>query len=218
MREKETLVIEFQNICYSYGEEEILQDISFSINKGECVGLTGPSGCGKSTLASIAAGYLIPTSGKVLIDGCDVTGKPGRDIFPVNQESDLFVWQTVEKHIASVMQKKDLVKIRGIVALVKLTGYEHYYPRELSVGMKKRLALARAIAINPKLLILDESFASLDSDLKTTLYLELKEIWEVIRTTILLITHDSKDVKHLAHREILLTKKKPTCIWKIKTL
>lgn len=205
-------MIVFERISHSYGDggsAPALQDVSFRVSKGECVGLTGPSGCGKSTLAHIGAGFIRPTSGRVLVDGEDLTGRPGRSLFLIHQETDLFPWQRVRTQVSFAMQDKDPRRAARLIALVKLNGFEDYYPNQLSGGMKKRLALARALAVNPKLLILDESFSSLDSNLKTELYDDLRTVWQETNTTILLITHDSQDLHGLAHREIRLTSSKP---------
>ena len=208
-------VITFEHISHRYPGKtsgRILENISFTIHKGECVGLTGPSGCGKSTLAHIGAGYIRPDQGKVIVDSHDLTHKPNRDVFLIHQEPDLFPWQRVKKQITFAMKNPDPQKVAELISLVKLTGFENYFPNQLSGGMKKRLALARALAVNPKLLILDESFSSLDSNLKLELYKDLKQIWQQTNTTILLITHDSRDLENLANREIKLTTSKPTRI------
>lgn len=218
VKEMEGQVIEFQHIFHQYPgrvAEPVLNDISFEILPGECLGLTGPSGCGKSTLAHIGAGYIRPNQGKVLADGRDITGKPGRDVFLIHQEADLFPWQKVHRQIGFAMKTADSRRVSELTALVKLTGYENLYPNQLSGGMKKRLALARALAVNPKLLILDESFSSLDSNLKIELYEDLRQIWQKTGTTILLITHDSRDLENLAHREIKLSTQKPSKIAQI---
>ncbi len=214
-------MFEFQNISHKYNDSDsglILEDISFKINKGDCVGLTGPSGCGKSTLGQIGAGFVTPNSGTVLVDGKNLTSKPGRQVSLIHQEADLFPWLKVEKQVLFSQKKPDKEKAKALIHLVKLTGFENYYPSQLSGGMKKRLALARVLAINPKLLILDESFSSLDSNLKFDLYRDLQVIWKKTKTTILLITHDSKDLANLAHREIKLSASKPTKIVKIVDL
>lgn len=216
--ERRPQVITFEHISHRYQGRNgslILDDVSFTINSGECVGLTGPSGCGKSTLAHIGAGYIRPEHGRVLVDGHDLTNKPGRDVFLIHQETDLFPWQTVTRQIMFALKMPDPAKVAELIALVQLTGSENLYPRQLSGGMKKRLALARALAVNPRLLILDESFSSLDSNLKMELYRDLRQIWQKTRTTILLITHDSRDLENLAHREIRLTASKPTRIERI---
>ncbi len=208
-------MIEFQDICHRFTQEkngDVLRNISMTIHQGECVGLTGPSGCGKSVLANIAAGHIVPSSGRIVVDGTDLTGLPSRKVLLIHQESDLFPWLKVKKQISFVMHNKNSKTIDELLALVGLKSYSGYYPIELSGGMKKRLALARALAVNPKLLILDETFSSLDSKLKRVLHRELKQIWETTKTTILMITHDSKDLENLAQREIRLSPQKPTCI------
>lgn len=213
-------MIVFESIGHKYVRDInfVVKDISFSIKKGECVGLTGRSGCGKSTVGSIAAGYIKPTEGRIIVNGKNLTGSPSRDVFLIHQEIDLFPWQRVEKQILFALKQKDSRRVKELVELVKLQGFERYYPKELSGGMKKRLAIARALAINPKLLILDESFSSLDSNLKEGLYKDLKRIWEITKTTILLITHDSKDLENLAQKEVKLTGNKPTRILEIKKI
>jgi len=211
-------MIEFCNLSHRYDEKGgyVIKDISFIVEKGSFVGLTGPSGSGKSTLASIAAGHILPSSGKVIVDGKNLTGRPSKEIFLVHQSTDLFPWQTVEKQILFALGKKDFQKVDNLIKLVRLSGYENYYPNQLSGGMQKRLSLARALAVNPKLLILDESFNSLDSKLKIELFQELKKIWGIIMTTILLITHDSEDLEYLVQKEIKLTSQKPSQILELK--
>ena len=208
-------MIQFQKISHHYPGKPgdiILEDISFAIDKGECVGLTGPSGCGKSTLAHIGAGHIRPASGKVLVNGIDLTCKPNRKVFMIHQEPDLFPWQKVAMQVAFAMTEPDDHKVVELLALVKLDGFENFYPSQLSGGMKKRLALARALAVDPELLILDESFSSLDSNLKNELYEDLRLVWQKTGTTILLVTHHSSDLANLAHREIRLSASKPTRI------
>jgi ABC-type nitrate/sulfonate/bicarbonate transport system ATPase subunit len=211
-------VITLEGISHRYRGEGgglILDDVSFSIDRGECVGLTGPSGCGKSTLAHIGAGYIRPERGRVLIDGQDFTHRPSRNVFLLHQENDLFPWQNVTRQIMFALERPDPARAAELIALVKLTGSENLHPGQLSGGMKKRLALARGLAVNPRLLILDESFSSLDASLKLELYTDLRQIWRTTRTTILLITHDSGDLENLATREIRLTARKPTRIERI---
>jgi len=195
-------MIQFRDISYTYPSSPIptFENISFHIERGECVGLLGPSGSGKSTLASVAAGFIFPTTGQIIIDGSIATGKPSRKIILLNQENDLFPWQTVWKHIEFATQEKNSFRVQKLIDLVQLQGSEHKYPYQLSGGMKKRLSLARALAVNPAILILDEAFSSLDNELKSVLYADLKKIWKEIGTTILLITHDREDVNHFAQR------------------
>ncbi len=213
-------MFELKSISHSFNgnpTQLILDDISFGIQQGECVGLTGPSGCGKSTLAQIGAGFITPTHGKVLVNGRDLTSTPSRNVALIHQEADLFPWLKVEKQVLFAQKIKDRDRAKELISLVSLTGSESLYPSQLSGGMKKRLALARVLAINPKLLILDESFSSLDANLKRDLYADLRRIWRRTKTTILLITHDSKDLQNLAHREIQLSDSQPTRIVHINT-
>ncbi|MEA3464198.1 MAG: ABC transporter ATP-binding protein [Patescibacteria group bacterium] len=196
-------MIKLQNIRHSYNNDNfIIKNFSLNIGKSESIGLTGPSGCGKSTLAHIISGYITPSSGKVLIKGMDFTGQPSRNIFLISQESDLFPWQKVKKQIEFALKEKSARRIDEILALVKLEKYKNYYPAQLSGGMKKRLSLARALAVNPKLLILDEAFVSLDSELKNNLYCELREIWQTTKTAILVITHDIIDLENLVEKRL----------------
>jgi len=196
-------MIELQNISHSYDNDNfIIKNFSLNIKKGESIGLTGPSGCGKSSLAHIISGYITPSSGSVLINGKDYTGQPSRNVFLISQESDLFPWQKVGKQIEFAFKKKDARRVDEILTLVKLKRYKNYYPAQLSGGMKKRLSLARALAVNPKLLILDEAFSSLDNDLRNNFYRELKRIWQTTKTTILVITHDSIDLENLVEKKL----------------
>ncbi len=201
--------VEIKNLSFAFRPTQpVLDDLSFAISKGECLGIQGPSGCGKSTLAQIIAGHLRPQSGEILLDGKNVTGKPRRSIFLVHQDSDLFPWLTVEKQIAIGLESYDQGKVRELVHLTKLSGYESYYPSQLSGGMKKRLSVARALAVNPKLIIFDESFNSLDFELRSEIFVELRQIWKATNTTILLISHDPRDIAAMAQREIHLQRRR----------
>jgi ABC-type nitrate/sulfonate/bicarbonate transport system ATPase subunit len=191
------------SVSFSFpGRPPLFEDISFAIEKGQCLGISGPSGCGKSTLAQIVAGHLRAQKGRVVIDGREIV-KPCRDVFLVHQDSDLFPWLTVEKQIA--FAGRDPARW---IKLTKLSGFEKFYPHQLSGGMKKRLSIARALAVNPKLLIFDESFNSLDFELRMELFKDLKEIWRDTHTTILLISHDPRDLEHMAQKELRLEKRR----------
>jgi len=195
--------ITIQDISFSYDKEyPLLQKINMNISKGECIGLSGGSGSGKSTLAQIIAGHLSPEKGSVYIDGFNRTSLPSRDVFLINQEDDLFPWLTVKKQIALALPSKDDNKVNELIHLTKLERYKDYYPSQLSGGMKKRLSIARALALDPKLLIFDESFSSLDFQLRKGLFNELKVIWKEMEKTIILISHDPRDFVEVTQREI----------------
>lgn len=201
--------VEVKNISFAFVPgEPVLENVSFEIKPGECLGIQGPSGCGKSTLAQIIAGHLKPQSGEILLDGRSVTAKPQRSLFLVHQDSDLFPWLNVERQIAFGMKTSNPAKVAELIRLTKLTGFEKYYPNQLSGGMKKRLSIARALAVNPQLIIFDESFNSLDFELRTEIFRDLKEIWKSTKTTILLISHDPRDIQEIAQREIHLKKRR----------
>lgn len=182
----------------------IARDFSFHMSRGECVGLTGASGRGKSTVAQIIAGHIRPQSGSIHVDGDDVTGRPQRSVFLIHQEDDLFPWLTVEHQVALGLQTQDANAIKRLLELTKLEKFRKFYPHELSGGMKKRLSLARALAVKPKLLILDESFSALDFQLRAELLRELKQLWRTNETAILLISHDPRDLEAIATRELKL--------------
>lgn len=200
-------MIVFSGISHSYPKSPrpVLEDVSFEIAAGDCVTLMGPSGCGKSTLAKIAAGHLRPNAGRVIANGIDKTGRPSRDIFLVHQESDLFPWQNARQHLDFVLNFGRSKLTRGeLFKLVRLEGAESRYPIELSGGMKKRLALARALALNPKLIIIDEAFSALDPELRTQLIEDLRRIWTTLGTTILLISHSADEALAFGNKKIRL--------------
>ena len=187
---------------------EVLDHISLEVPEGEFVCILGPSGCGKSTLLNIVAGFLQPTSGQVWIDGEAVRGPDPRRIF-VFQERGVFPWLTVEGNIGfglfKLAREERAERIAHYVKLVGLEGFERAYPHELSGGMKQRLEVARAFAVNPDMLFLDEPFGSLDSITRLGMRKELLRIWELERKTILFVTHDIEEAVQLADRVVVLS-------------
>lgn len=208
-------MIEVKNIYFGYkpvnlknSNKIILKDFSLSIQKGELVVMTGSSGSGKSTLAQIIAGHLRPDRGTISVDNMNVTGTPNRKIFLIHQENDLFPWVKTLEQITlgfKTDEKNKVEKARQLLKLVRLDFCENLFPNQLSGGMKKRLAIARALAVNPELLILDESFNSLDSELRLQLTSDLKSIWKETQTTLLIMTHDIQDVQFFGERQIHLS-------------
>ena len=200
--------VSFRNINMQFGSMPVLDDVSLSVAAGEFVCLLGPSGCGKSTLLNIAGGFVKPVQGTVTIDGEPVTGPDPRRIF-VFQERGVFPWLTVEQNIGfGLFRQTDAEKrerVAHYIQLVGLKGFEKSYPRELSGGMKQRLEVARALAVNPDVLYLDEPFGALDSITRLQMRRELLRIWHAERKTILFVTHDIEESVQLADRVVVLS-------------
>jgi NitT/TauT family transport system ATP-binding protein len=186
----------------------VLEAIDLKVGEGEFVCVLGPSGCGKSTLLNIIAGFISPTCGQVRIDGDAVRGPDPRRIF-VFQERGVFPWLTVEGNIGFGLFKLSKAERRERIAhyvkLVGLQGFEKAYPQELSGGMKQRLEVARALAVNPDVLFLDEPFGALDSITRLTMRGELLRIWRAERKTIVFVTHDIEESIQLADRVVVMS-------------
>src|ERR1700678_386371 len=198
----------------------VLEDISLEVGKGEFLCLLGPSGCGKSTLLNIMAGFLSPTRGVVRLSGEIVHGPDPRRIF-VFQERGVFPWLTVEGNIgfgiAGLPRKEQEHRIGHYIQMVGLTGFEKSYPSDLSGGMKQRLEVAPALAVNPDMLLLDEPFGALDSITRLTMRRELLRIWEAERKTIIFVTHDIDEAVQLADRVVVMSAR-PAAIQQIVTI
>jgi ABC-type nitrate/sulfonate/bicarbonate transport system ATPase subunit len=201
---------EHLGVVYDRDDESlpVLEDINLDVDDGEFVCLVGPSGCGKSTLLNAMAGFLSPTSGSVSIDGEMVTGPDPRRIL-VFQERGVFPWLTVEGNIgfglSNLSRAERTPRIAHYVKTVRLEGFENSYPSDLSGGMKQRLQVARALAVNPDILFLDEPFGALDSITRVIMRGELLRIWQTERRTILFVTHDIDEAVQLADRVVVLS-------------
>lgn len=186
----------------------VLENISLEVADGEFVCLLGPSGCGKSTLLSTMAGFLFPTGGEIRIDGEIVREPDPRRIF-VFQERGTFPWLTVEGNVGFGLFKLPRTererRIAHYIQMVGLQGFEKAYPPELSGGMKQRLEVARALAVNPDMLFLDEPFGALDSITRLIMRGELLRIWEAERKTIIFVTHDIDEAVQLADRVVVMS-------------
>ena len=202
--------VEFRGIGMRFASTEVLHDIHLSVREGELVCILGPSGCGKSTLLNIVGGFVRPTAGEVAIDGVAVTGPDPRRIF-VFQERGVFPWLTVEQNVAfglfRLPEGEKRERVSRYVQLVGLAGFERAYPRELSGGMKQRLEVARALAVHPDVLYLDEPFGALDSITRLQMRRELLRIWQTERKTILFVTHDIEESVQLADRVVVLSQR-----------
>jgi NitT/TauT family transport system ATP-binding protein len=187
-----------------------LKDINLHVESAEFVCAVGASGSGKSTLLRMIAGLELPTSGKITVDGVEVTG-PGADRGMVFQNYTLYPWMTIQKNVEFGLKLQGLsTKECWEVAcyyldIVGLTQFANAYPRELSGGMKQRVAIARSLACHPKVLLMDEPFAALDVQTKERMHEYLIEIWQKIRCSILMITHDVDEAVFLAQRIYVLS-------------
>ena len=192
---------------------EVLSSVSLEVKDGELVCILGPSGCGKSTLLNVVGGFLKATSGEVLIDGQAVTGPDPRRIF-VFQERGVFPWLTVEGNVGFGLFRLGAAeraeRIAHYVKLVGLSGFESVYPQELSGGMKQRLEVARALAVNPDVLFLDEPFGALDSITRLVMRSELLRIRRAEKKTILFVTHDIDESVQLADRVVVMSTRPAT--------
>ena len=188
----------------------VLRDISFAARSGEFLAVVGPSGCGKTTLLRILDGLLDADGGSILLDGRPVRA-PGPDRGFVFQADSLLPWRTAFENIGFGLeiQGRDRVASRraveALVKLVGLEGFERHYPHQLSGGMRQRVNLARALAINPEVLLMDEPFASLDAQTRELMQAELLRVWSKERKTVLFITHQIDEAAYLADRVLVFS-------------
>ena len=203
--------MEMRDVYKSYGPgKEVLENVSFKIEKGSFTCLCGPSGCGKSTLINILAGYTTPDIGECLIDGKPVTG-PGSDRLVVFQETALLPWKTVWENTiyGPMVQGKDLMEIADraeqLVNMVALTGFEDKYPNQLSGGMQRRAELIRALINQPKVLLMDEPFRGLDAMTRQIMQEYIIKLFEQTGVTILFITAELEEAIFLGDKAYFLT-------------
>jgi NitT/TauT family transport system ATP-binding protein len=187
-----------------------LQNIDLEIEQGEFVCIVGPSGCGKSTLLHLIAGLDCPTTGEITVDGSLVNG-PGTDRILLFQELGLFPWLTVRQNVefglkmAGVSKTERRDRARIFLRMVHLSHFEDHYIHQLSGGMKQRVALARSLAIRPKILLMDEPFAALDAQTRDMLHDELERIWKETSPTIVFVTHNVREAVRLGDRVLLMS-------------
>ena len=209
------LILEIKNLSHSYGEtNQIIQNINLEIEKSDRVAILGPSGCGKSTLLRLIAGLEKPNLGQIVIDGTVVSTEKfivppeKRKIGLVVQEKALFphlsVYDNIGFGIKGNIDKKIITN--DLLELLKIDSLKNKYPHEISGGEQQRVALARSLAPNPKLLMLDEPFSALDKDLKDILYEEISEVFAEKGLTILLVTHDSNEATVMTKKQMKMEK------------
>lgn len=187
-----------------------IRDISLQVPDGQFVSILGPSGCGKSTLLYMVGGFEQATSGSIKVDG-RVIDKPGPDRGPVFQEYALFPWKTVLSNVAYGLREQGVLKAQAEekamlwLDKVKLKDYAHFYPRELSGGMRQRAAIARTLAYEPAILLMDEPFGALDAHTRIKLQTGLLGLWEQLKNTVLFVTHSVEEAVYLSDRVVVLS-------------
>ena len=216
--------IRFEHLYKSFGQNEVLKDINLEIEQGQLVTLLGPSGCGKSTLLRCLAGLEAVTAGKVYLDGADITNvnPKDRDVGMVFQQYSLFPNLNVAQNVAFGLKMKKVPKeetdrrVSEILRVVGLSDKAGQYPSQLSGGQQQRAALARAIVIQPKVLLLDEPLSAIDALLRRSLQIEIRKIQKDLGMTAIFVTHDQdeamvmSDVIHLMHQGIIEQSANPT--------
>jgi NitT/TauT family transport system ATP-binding protein len=195
-----------------FGDLDALRGIDLEVAPGEFIALVGPSGCGKTTFLRIVAGLEPATAGEVVLDGRAVRA-PGRDRGFVFQSDSLLPWRTVlanaiiGREVAGSVDAAARARTRDLLKLVGLDGFENYYPRQLSGGMRQRVNLARALAIDPEVLLMDEPFSALDAQTREIMQTELLRIWEQGRKTVLFVTHQIDEAVFLADRVMVFARR-----------
>ena len=207
--------ISFSGVFRSYKNSRgsftpALQNIDLEIEQGEFVCIVGPSGCGKSTLLHLLAGLDHPTTGEITVDGGPVKG-PGTDRILLFQELGLFPWLTVRQNVefglkmAGVSKQERKDRARYFLRMVHLSHFEDHFMHQLSGGMRQRVALARSLALKPKILLMDEPFAALDAQTRDMLHDELERIWKETAPTIVFVTHNVREAVRLGDRVLLMS-------------
>lgn len=192
----------------------IFDEMNIHVREGEFVSLVGPSGCGKTTLLRVISGLIPATSGKILVERKEVSGGDRTlEVGFVFQSASLLPWRTSLKNVTLGLEargqkaKESVEKARYFLNLVGLSGFEDYYPHQLSGGMQQRVNLARALAVDPKVLLMDEPFASLDAQTRTFMQLELLKIWRQTRKTVIFVTHMISEAILLSDRVLVLSRR-----------
>jgi NitT/TauT family transport system ATP-binding protein len=206
------LKLEVEHLHKQFGDLAVLQDINLAVESGSFISVVGPSGCGKTTFLRIVAGLEPATSGSLRIDGKPLAG-PGNNRGFVFQNDSLLPWRTVLANaligpeVAGQVGEKERRRTLDLLRLVGLGGFEQYFPRQLSGGMRQRVNLARALAIDPEVLLMDEPFAALDAQTREIMQTELLRIWEQGRKTVLFVTHQIDGAVFLSDRVLVFARR-----------
>ncbi|MCL5950343.1 MAG: ABC transporter ATP-binding protein [Chloroflexi bacterium] len=204
-------MLQVRNLSKDYDALSALDNLSFQVDDGQFLCILGPTGCGKTTLLRMIAGLITPSAGEIILDGQKVRS-PGPDRGFVFQEYALFPWRTVQQNVEFGLEVRGLAPAerqrtaRAYIALVGLTGFEHYLPKQLSGGMKQRIAVARVLANDPRIVLMDEPFAALDCQTRNVMQEELLKVWDAQqRKTILFVTHNVEEAVFLADSILVLS-------------
>ncbi|MEW5420290.1 ABC transporter ATP-binding protein [Amorphus sp. 3PC139-8] len=209
------MVLEIRNVGKAFQSKDgqvvrALSEVSLSVQEGEFVSIIGPSGCGKSTLFNIVGGLLTDHDGKVEVDGMTIQG-PHREIGMVFQEESTYPWRSAIRNvelpleIAGVAAKERRKRAADLIKLVGLEGFEERLPRELSGGMRQRISIARTLAFQPRIMLMDEPFGALDEQTRLLLGDKILQIWQDIRQTTLLITHNITEAVQMSDRVVVMS-------------
>ena len=201
------MALTVRNVRKSFGQLEVLADISFEVEEGNFACIVGESGCGKTTLLKIIAGIERADEGEILYNGEPIRNE---DIGYVFQDDRLLPWRTALENVLFALEMrgiKDGSVAEKYLELVGLKGFENYYPHQLSGGMRQRIGICRALAVNPKILLMDEPFASLDAQTRNRMQVELLKIWDKDRKTVIFVTHSIDEAVFLADEVVVLSKR-----------
>ena len=201
--------VSVSGLSIAFGATRALDRVSLTVADGEFVSIVGPSGCGKSTMLNVIAGLLAPAEGSTHVSGIDGNGAGSR-IGYMFQKDTLLPWATALENVCLPMDVKgarDWHKARALIQLMDLTGFEGHYPNQLSGGMRKRVQLARLLAQDPEVLLMDEPFGALDAQTRLIIQEEFLKIWERQRKTVLFVTHDAEEALYLADRIVVLAER-----------
>jgi NitT/TauT family transport system ATP-binding protein len=190
-----------------------VRDVSFEILDREFVAVVGPSGCGKSTILNMIGGLVVPSGGRIEIDGVAVAGRVPPQVGYVFQKDTVFPWRTVGRNIALGLEYRGAPaperdrRVAEAIRLAGLEGFEDAFPATLSGGMRQRVALMRTLVVEPEILLMDEPFGALDTHTKINLHQELLALWEARRQTVVFVTHDLSEAITLADRVVVMTRR-----------
>jgi NitT/TauT family transport system ATP-binding protein len=207
-------VVSLEDVSKEFGRGDVvaLRGIDLEVQPGEFVSLIGPSGCGKSTLLRVIGDLIAPSSGRVVVNGKSAhQARLDRDYGIVFQDAVLYDWRTVARNIALPLEmlgwdrRRRAERVRDLIGLVELTGFESHHPWQLSGGMQQRVSIARALSFNPALLLMDEPFGALDEMTRERLNMELLRIWEASGSTVVFVTHSISEAVFLSTRVVVMS-------------